>query len=123
MLSLEDCLAMSGLTEEEIDAIAQHEHVPEVVAAEIASYLVHDPNGMPVVRRIILDDLRTARAHGDAVGAHRLELALRHFLARHKRCRCATEEEVVALLAAPAHPSDGEGGGRSAAQREGRERK
>lgn len=101
MLTLEDCIALSGLTEEEIDAIARHEHVPELVAAEIARYLAHAPNGAPVVRRIILDDLRDARARGDAAETRRLELTLRHFLAHHPHCRCATEEEVAALLAAP----------------------
>jgi hypothetical protein len=33
MISLEDCIAMSGLNEQEIMAIAEHEHVPEIAAA------------------------------------------------------------------------------------------
>lgn len=35
MLSYQDCLAFCGLEEEEIAAIAQHEHIPIIVAAEL----------------------------------------------------------------------------------------
>jgi len=34
MLTLDDCIELSELTEEEILAIAEHEHVPEMVALE-----------------------------------------------------------------------------------------
>jgi len=100
MLTLQDCIALSGLTEEEVDAIAEHEHVPEVVAAEIASYLVHAPDGLPVVRRVILDDLRVALEGGDAARAGRLRHVLRGFLAHHPACRCASDDEVATLLGA-----------------------
>jgi hypothetical protein len=33
MISLEDCVGMCGLTKEEVLAIAEHEHVPEIAAA------------------------------------------------------------------------------------------
>ena len=33
MITLEDCIAFCGLTEEEVMALAEHEHVPEIVAA------------------------------------------------------------------------------------------
>ena len=35
MITLEDCIAFSGLTEAEIMAIAEHEHVPEIAAAAL----------------------------------------------------------------------------------------
>ena len=35
MISLEDCIALCGLTEQEVMAIAEHEHVPEIAAAAI----------------------------------------------------------------------------------------
>ena len=41
MLSYEDCVELSDLTEEEIVAIAEHEHLPEMAALELGSYLVH----------------------------------------------------------------------------------
>jgi hypothetical protein len=30
MITLEDCVALCGLTEEEVFAIAEHEHMPEI---------------------------------------------------------------------------------------------
>ena len=38
MITLEDCLAFCGLTEEEVLAIAEHEHMPEIAAAAFAEY-------------------------------------------------------------------------------------
>ena len=103
MLTLEDCVALCGLTEEEVEAIAWHEHVPEAVAAEIASYLIHAPNGAPVVRRVIMDDIAEARRAGDEEKLARLRLTLRHFLRQHPGCDCATDQEAAELLAGPAH--------------------
>ena len=39
MISLEDCIALCGF-EQEVLAIAEHEHVPEVAAAAMARYLL-----------------------------------------------------------------------------------
>ena len=58
MLTLEDCIAMSGLTEAEIDAIAEHEHLPEAIALELGSYLCNCPAGSQTVRTIIRDDIQ-----------------------------------------------------------------
>ena len=35
MITLEDCTALCGLKEEEVRAIAEHEHVPDIAAAAI----------------------------------------------------------------------------------------
>jgi hypothetical protein len=40
MITLEDCIGLCGLTEEEVLAIAEHEHVPEIAAAALAQYLL-----------------------------------------------------------------------------------
>lgn len=40
MLSLEDCIALCDLTEEEVLAIAEHEHIPEMAATELGNYLL-----------------------------------------------------------------------------------
>jgi hypothetical protein len=37
-IALEDCIAMCGLTEEEILTIAKHERLPELAAAALARY-------------------------------------------------------------------------------------
>ena len=82
-ISLKDCIALSDLTEEEIDAIAEHEHIPEIVAAELGYYLTHSPDGVPVLRRMIVDDIAEARAKGDIKKLCRLMHVLRHFIETH----------------------------------------
>ena len=55
MLSLEDCLALCELTEEEVLAIAQHEHIPEMAAAQLGHYLVHTPDGQRRLESMLHD--------------------------------------------------------------------
>lgn len=83
MLTLEDCIALSELTEEEIDAIAEHEHLPEIIAAELGNYLVHCADGTIRIRRMIRDDIEMAQARGDVAHAAKLKLVLKHFLKTH----------------------------------------
>ncbi len=83
MISIEDCIAMSGLDEPEILAIAEHEHIPEIAAAALGNYLVHRENGKEIVRDMIADDIRDAMTRGDRRHASHLVMALRHFLSEH----------------------------------------
>jgi hypothetical protein len=48
---------MCGLTEEEVLAIAEHEHLPEVAAAALAQYLLSCEHGSKKVRDMIVDDI------------------------------------------------------------------
>ena len=41
MLTYQDCVEASDLTEEEIEAVAQLERLPEMAALEMGSILVH----------------------------------------------------------------------------------
>jgi DNA repair protein RadC len=83
MLSFEDCVGLAELSEEEIHAIAMHEHIPEICAAELGRYLLMQKDGVPRIKRIIADDIQTARAHGDFKQAATLKLALKHFVETH----------------------------------------
>lgn len=83
MLTLEDCLGLCELDESEIMAIAEHEHVPEIVALEMAEYLVQLPDGDVVIRRMILDDIQNARENNQLAHAEVLESVLKHFIATH----------------------------------------
>lgn len=83
MLTREDCLAFCDVDPEVVEEIAHHEHIPEIVAAELACYLVHSPEGELRIRRIILDDIDAAIAAGDLKKATQLRLALRHFAQNH----------------------------------------
>jgi hypothetical protein len=83
MLTYEDCLGMTDLSEAEVKAIAEHEHCPEIIALELGNYLVHTADGQPRVRRMILDDIEAAEARGDAAHSAKLRIVLQHFCARY----------------------------------------
>lgn len=83
MLTLQDCIELSDLTEDEILAIAEHEHIPEMVAAELGNYLVHTPSGERKIRRMIRDDIARAREHGNLRHAAILKSVLKHYLEQH----------------------------------------
>jgi hypothetical protein len=90
MLTYEDCVGLSDLTEEEVEAIAEHEHIPEIVAAELGSYLVHTEGGVPKIRRIILEDIEMAEQKGDTKHAVTLKLVLKHFVDTHPQAAINT---------------------------------
>lgn len=89
MLTIVDCIALSDLTEEEVDAIAEHEHLPEIVAVEMGCWMVHSPSGERRIKRMIVDDIEAARARGDFAHSAKLKLVLQHFVEEH-----GTVEEV-----------------------------
>lgn len=79
MLTLKDCIGLCDLTEDEIDAIAEHEHLPEIVAVKLGQYLVHLPKGVDAIRRMICDDIQEAQSRGDRLHVAKLKLILRWF--------------------------------------------
>lgn len=84
MISKEDCIAMCGLTEAEVMAIAEHEHVPEIAAAAMGRYLLKKPDGPEQIRD---NDIHAALGRGDKNHASELLMVLRHFLATHPEAR------------------------------------
>jgi hypothetical protein len=85
MISFEDCIALCGLTEEEVAAVAEHEHVPEIVAATLTRYLLDQARGPEEIRNMIVDDIRAALRAKQPQHAAELLSALRHFLREHPR--------------------------------------
>ncbi len=83
MIAHEDIIGMCGLTEAEVDAIAEHEHIPETAAAALASYLMHRHHGPAHVQGMICDDIRTAIRADDVEHAKALFMALRSFVSEH----------------------------------------
>src|SRR5205085_6799535 len=90
MISLEDCVALSGLTEEQVLAIAEHEHLPEIAATALAQYLVHQQHGPEKIRDMIVDDIRAAQQRGDQQHVLTLLHVLHHFL-RSYPAACPSE--------------------------------
>lgn len=83
MLTYDDCVELSGLTQEEIDAIAEHEHVPAIVALELGNYLLETNDGVPAIKRMIFDDITAAKAAGHFDRASELGAVLHHFISTH----------------------------------------
>ncbi|MEX2228589.1 MAG: hypothetical protein WEB13_03020 [Dehalococcoidia bacterium] len=83
MISLEDMIAISQLDEMEIDALAEHEHIPESAAAALGAYLLHTEHGEAQISEMIFEDIEAARGRGDIHHAAQLKLVLRHFVEKH----------------------------------------
>lgn len=63
MLSLIDCIAFSGLTPEQLDAVACFKHVPTIVAAEWAETMLDAPSGCAEVEAALAAEARMAHDH------------------------------------------------------------
>ena len=70
MITLEDCIGLRGLTEEEALAIAEHEHLPEIAATSSPEH------GNEKVRDMIVDGHVWTLLH-----------VLHHFLKTHPEAR------------------------------------
>ena len=73
MLTLEDCIGLSGIEPDEIAAVAEHEHLPFVVALEKGSWMLDHSWGPPAIRQMIRDDLEDAATHGKMIHLHELQ--------------------------------------------------
>ena len=87
VVTLEDCIGLCGLTEEEVLAIAEHKHLPEIAATALAEYLLSQEHGSEKVLDMIVDDIRQAQLRGDRVHVVILLHVLHHFLKTHPEAR------------------------------------
>jgi len=86
MLTLDDCIGLCELSEDEVLAIAEHERIPEIAAAEMAHYLLRKPDGELVIKAIIRDDIGSAITRCDRARELALKSMLRNFVLQHPRC-------------------------------------
>jgi len=87
MITLEDCIAFCGLTEEEVLAIAEHEHLPRIASTAMAAYLLSQERGSETVRDMIIDDIRRAQLRFEREHVLTLLHVLHHFLRSHPEAR------------------------------------
>ncbi|MGA7425101.1 MAG: hypothetical protein WBX07_00615, partial [Rhodoplanes sp.] len=73
MIGLEDCIAMCGLEPDEVAAICEHEHLGEVPAAALASYLLHQAHGAERIRTMIIEDIHESLDRGEVMHAAALD--------------------------------------------------
>ncbi len=83
MLSLKDCLDFCDLDCSGIEAIAEHEHIPVIVAAELSNELLKTPEGIGCLHEMALDNLNQAMAQGDWEKTLRFKLAYQHLQATY----------------------------------------
>lgn len=83
MLTLQDCLALSELTPEELKVIAHHEHLPDIVAVEKGFAFLQKEWGNPALRQMVMDELAEAMQHGEREAALRLVDLLRECCEKH----------------------------------------
>jgi hypothetical protein len=83
MITSKDCVGLCGLTEEEVLAIAEHEHLPEIVATSLSQ-----EHGSEKIRDMIVDDIRQAKLIGSNKEYMLMLLhMLHHFLKTHPEAR------------------------------------
>ena len=90
MISLDDCIGLCGLTEEEVLALAEHEHIPEILAAALAQQLLCQSDGCRRIAAMIADNICTATTHGDRRHTEELRRTLRQFVKAHPEARTST---------------------------------
>lgn len=83
MINEDDILDMTCLTRDQIAAIALHEHIDQVTAAELGEYLMHLHHGPQRVQQMICEDIAQALHSDDLPTARALYTALKGFLADH----------------------------------------
>ena len=83
MLSIGDCVGLCGLNEDELRVVADHEHVPMIVAAELAAELLKTPKGIWQVRCFMLEALETSVACHDFERETHLRSVLGGFSSAH----------------------------------------
>jgi hypothetical protein len=87
MITLEDCIGLCGLTEEEVLAVAENEHLPEVAATALAQYLLSSEHGSEIIRDMIVEDIQMAQQGGNKGQVLTLPHVLHHFLLTHPEAR------------------------------------
>ena len=83
MLTFEDCLALCDVNEKEVAAIAEHEHVPEMLALELGNNLIHTQEGELKIKKMIIDDINHALDTGKTRHAGELKILLQEFTQTH----------------------------------------
>lgn len=83
MLSLRDCLDYCDLTEEDVDLLAEHEHLPHDVAAHIACGLVQTSSGVLLIDHLMEEMIDQARTCGQTAKAEHVSHVYARFKAAH----------------------------------------
>ncbi|NJD35159.1 MAG: hypothetical protein FIA96_10065 [Betaproteobacteria bacterium] len=83
MISMKDCIDYSDLTEDEVSAIADHEHLPYAMAAHLACGLAQSKDGTEVLRCLLKNALCDAATCGHEQTLIVARRAYKQFVANH----------------------------------------
>jgi hypothetical protein len=83
MLSLDECIGMSGLTEDEVAVLAEYRRLSLIVAAELGYDLLRTPKGTFTLRNYFVDALEQAERNGKREKAKHIDLVLTRFNIAH----------------------------------------
>jgi len=83
VISIKDCLDYSDLTEDEVAAIAEHEHLPYACAAQLACCLAQSNDGTEVLRCLLKNAVCDAESCGHAEALRTAQVAYTQFTANH----------------------------------------
>jgi hypothetical protein len=65
MLTVQECVDMSELSNDAIRAVAEHEHIPEVVAAELGQELLKSREGRSKIQQFMEENVESAVQEGE----------------------------------------------------------
>ncbi|MEY4591560.1 MAG: hypothetical protein RIR18_455 [Pseudomonadota bacterium] len=83
MLSMRDVIDYCDLDQGEIGAVAEHEHVPMAIAAELGELLVQTPEGVLTLHRMIIENMNKAMDAGRFDHANELCEVYKHLCRMH----------------------------------------
>ena len=83
MITIQDVVGMTCLSEEEVAAVAEHDNLSDYDAALLGNYTMQQHHGAAKLQQIICEDIRTALHADDVAHAKELYKVLHHFLGSH----------------------------------------
>ena len=83
MLTVKDCIDYSELTEDELRALAEHEQIPDVVAAELGHCLLNSDVGTWLLKRYLNEQRDAALRRNKRGKSEKLTAVLEEFSASH----------------------------------------
>lgn len=83
MLSIQDVLDYCDLERGEIAAIAEHEHIPLTLAAELSESLLGSPEGVCRLHAMLVENMAHALQSGHIEHAIELEETYKHLQRTH----------------------------------------
>jgi hypothetical protein len=83
MLSMQDVLDYCDLDRGEIEAIAEHEHIPLTIAAEMSEVLLCSPEGVCRLHTMIIENMEQALAAGQFEHVQELADTYQHLQRTH----------------------------------------